>query len=101
MRNLMKKTAEEVALKIRMMEHYSRFNDLPVLIGIEMIDLIKRQDASIREFIEREDKIIEAAKNLLETIDAYELEDEIDAGEDDDGVVKVLRTTLKELELEE
>lgn len=41
-------------------------------------------------------KLIEAAAGLLETIEAYELENEIDAGEDDEGAVKVLRSVLEE-----
>ncbi len=50
-----------------------------------------------RALTDREAKLVAAAKNLLETIEAYGLEDEIDAGEDYDGTVKVLRATLSEL----
>lgn len=42
-------------------------------------------------------KLMEASKDLLATIEAYELEDEIDAGEDEDGAVKVLRRVLQEM----
>ena len=39
-------------------------------------------------------QLLEAAMKLLETIEAYELEDEIDAGEDEDGAVKTLRSAI-------
>lgn len=42
--------------------------------------------------------LLEAAKGLIETIGAYELEAEIDSGEEDEGAVRLMKAAIAKAE---